>query len=427
MTTLCLGLLLAILTVLPASVSDSLAGGWQGTWTKQGDTLPVNVTFEKSEGGYSGFFDSDALQVSHIPFSNISNTNGKVHFVLEGDATTAVFDGTLQGDTIAGALKDDGVEGTFELHRPVLPASSLTARDVSFRNGTVVLAGTLLLPTTPGKHPAILFLQGSGPERRWANRYLAQKFAAAGFVALIYDKRGVGSSTGDWQKVGFEPLADDAVAGIRLLQSMPEVAPEKVGIYGHSQGGTIAPLVATKAGDIGFVIASAASGIAPADLETYSVENSIGVYSLPPKERADAKSYVQALMDVAFRGKAYDSLASYKMRFKSRDWYFDPPPPGDFYWTVSRQMAHYDPLSYWRRVHAPVLLLFGALDERVPSARCTLEIASALATSGNKHVTIKTYSDADHTFTIVDPPRKGGWPKREPDYAVVLTHWAAAF
>ena len=80
-----------------------------------------------------------------------------------------------------------------------------------------MLAGTLVLPATPGKHPAIACLHGSGPEARWANHYLAQKFAEHGIVALIYDKRGVGESSGDWQKATFAELADDAAAGIRFF------------------------------------------------------------------------------------------------------------------------------------------------------------------------------------------------------------------
>ena len=56
-----------------------------------------------------------------------------------------------------------------------------------------------------------------------------------------------------------------------------------------------------RAGDLRFVIASAAAGIDPADVETYSVGNSIGIAKLPPAERADAQSYVQALIDVAYR------------------------------------------------------------------------------------------------------------------------------
>lgn len=113
------------------------------------------------------------------------------------------------------------------------------------------------------------------------------------------------------------------MAGIRFLQAQSEVDDTGVGVYGHSQGGTIAPLVSARAGDLRFVIASAAAGIDLADVETFSLENFIGLAKLPPNERADARSYVQALIDVAYRGKDPAPLEGLAVKFKNRDWYFD--------------------------------------------------------------------------------------------------------
>src|ERR1022692_724630 len=185
---------------------DELVGGWKGVWTKDGDSLPVTVTFTRAGDAYSGMFDSDALQVAGIPLDDVSGTHGSVHFQLRGDQSTTVFDGTITGAKMSGTFTDGSVKGSFELARAVLPAAQIRARDVTFQNKDTSLAGTLWLPDTPGKHAAIVFLHGSGPEGRWANRYLAQKFAQHGIVALIYDKRGVGQSTGDWQKATFEVL-----------------------------------------------------------------------------------------------------------------------------------------------------------------------------------------------------------------------------
>jgi dienelactone hydrolase len=221
-------------------------------------------------------------------------------------------------------------------------------------------------------------------------------------------------------------LSDDAVAGIRFLQSQSEVDAAHVGLYGHSQGGTFAPLVGVRAGDLRFLIASAAGGINPADMETYSVENSIGIGIFPPAERADAQSYVRTLIDVAYRGKDHTLLDVMSAKFKDRVWYFPPPPPDNSYWLISRAIASFMPTEYWRQIKVPVLLVYGAHDERVPPRESANAIQSALRSGGNSHVTLKTYSNADHTFTIVDPPHKGGWPRREPDYAEMLVNWILA-
>ena len=422
--------LLLLTLSLPAGAAD-LAGSWSGTWTKDNDALPVTVTIEKSGAAYSGSFSSDALQAAEIPFKEISEKRGKVHIVLKGDATTTVFDGALTGDALSSTFTEGAAKGTFALRRAAPPSAAIRTRDVTFKNGDVTLAGTLLLPSSPGPHPAVMFLHGSGPEGCWANRWLAEKFAEAGIAALISDKRGVGQSTGDWEKAGFDDLAGDAAAGVRLLQAQPEVDPKRVGIYGHSQGGTIAPLVVERAGDVAFVIASAPGGIPPADMETYSIENSIGVASLPQGEQEDSRAFVRAIVDVAYRGHPRAELDAIAAKYKSRRWYFDPPPADDAYWELSRRIADFAPPAHWRNVRVPVLLLFGAHDERVPSVPSASAIRTTLTRQARRErrnitVTVKFYPDADHTFTIVDPPHKDGWPRREPGYADTITHWVTS-
>lgn len=404
-----------------AFASDSLSGYWTGTWTKSGDPLAVAVTFAHGATGFSGEFSSDDLQATGIPFSEITFTPPKVHFVLKGDTTTAVFDGEIHDDEFAGTFIDGKDKGEFRLkHIPhAKRGAQPLAHDVLFKNGDDTIAGSLLTPAGQGQHAAILFLHGSGAEGRFASRYLAEKFAAAGFVALITDKRGVGASTGDWKTAGFDDLAADAVAGIRFLQAQPEVDPKRIGIYGHSQGGTIAPLVANKAGDLAFVIGSAASGVTPAETEIYSLENSLGVKTLPPKEAADARAFVRAIVDVAYNGKPRATLDALAKRFKGRAWYFDPPPPDNYYWAFSRRIASYRPIDQWKRVTAPVLLLYGALDERVPPDAS----ASAISAVLNPHdVTVNIIPGADHSFHIAGPP--GGWQKRMPGYADMMATWA---
>jgi hypothetical protein len=418
------GALLALILACSTAQAADLAGTWSGTWTKGGDALPVVVSFEKGANGYSGHFDSDALQVAGIPFADVNETGEGVHFVLKGDQSTDVFDGRQRGDAIDGTFTETSTKGTFHLARANAAPQAVESRDVDFTNGDVKLAGTLLLPSGKERHPAILFLHGSGPEGRWANRWLAQKFAESGFVALITDKRGVGQSTGDWKAAGFDDLAGDAVAGIRLLQSLPEVDARKVGIYGHSQGGTIAPLVGVRAANLGFVIAAAAGGIDPAKMEEYSVGNSIGISSLPPKEAADASAFVHAIVDVAYRGAPRAELDAPAAKFKNRPWYFDPPPADDFYWAFSRRIAGYDPERYWRQVKAPVLLLFGDRDERVPPKDDADAITAALRAGRDANVTVKMFPNADHTFSL--PVAHGGWPKHVGGYADVMIGWAKA-
>ncbi len=413
----------AVTMAMTTAHAAELEGHWVGTWTKNGDALAVTVAFAKSDGRYTGSFDSDALQVAAIPFSEVTTTGSSARFVLTGDRTTAIFEGKLTASELSGAFTEGAIKGTFHLKRTAAPAT-LTKRDVTFANGGVMLSGELVLPPTSGRHPAILFLHGSGPEGRWGARYLARKFASRGFVALIYDKRGVGSSKGDWQTSGFEDLADDAAAGLRLLAAQPEVDAARLGIYGHSQGGTITPLVATRAGNVAFVIASAASGIGMAETEIYSIENSIGVAHLPPAEQADARLFVKTIVDVAYKGAPRANLDDVVKRFRGRSWFFEPPPPEHSYWTFSPRIAGYKAVDHWRKVRAPVYLVYGERDQRVPPKPSVDAIVAALKVGGNDRVTIKIHPDAAHAFAMEPQTPPDGWAKRVSGYADALVDWA---
>jgi uncharacterized protein len=124
--------------------------------------------------------------------------------------------------------------------------------DVVFTSHGVQLSGSLVLPAGGDPKAAVVFIHGSGPQAR--NLHWAERFAAAGIAALVYDKRGVGKSGGAYegqQSVSgpnIELLADDAAAGLRLLSGRPELLGKPVGATGISQAGWIAPLAAHRAG-----------------------------------------------------------------------------------------------------------------------------------------------------------------------------------
>ena len=90
--------------------------------------------FHQSPGDvYSGAFDSDALQVVGIPFSDITDENGKIHFQVKGDQSATLFDGVATDKTISGTFIEGNSKGTFELTRTTLASAHVDARDVTFK------------------------------------------------------------------------------------------------------------------------------------------------------------------------------------------------------------------------------------------------------------------------------------------------------
>ncbi|HET9251327.1 MAG TPA: alpha/beta fold hydrolase, partial [Candidatus Eisenbacteria bacterium] len=245
-----------------------------------------------------------------------------------------------------------------------------------------------------------------------------------GVAALIFDKRGVGKSTGDWRQATLEDLASDGAAAVARLQSEPRIDKRRIGIHGHSQGGTLAPLIVARSNQVAFVIGSAAAGVPPDSGEIFSVLNSVYPKAKTAADSANARAYVSELVEFAYWGGGsrakLDSLVAVS---KDQPWFFAPPAPDNSYWTFSKVFARYRPLESWARVRVPVLLVYGADDQRVPAAESASRIAAKLRHTGNRDVTVRIFPGADHTFRL--KPGPSGWPDTAPGYVSSLLDWVA--
>ena len=418
--------LVCLLGAPAAFGQDRFDGTWQGYWSRAGDTLPITLIVQRgtTSGRYTATFGSERLRVGGIPFQDVGIEGCcQVSMVLRGDRTTTEFSGQLRGDSLTGVLREGTSDGRFAYHRGVPALPTFDERDITFQNGAVTLAGTLLLPRVEGRVPTVVFLHGSGPEGRWASRYLATRFAAQGIASLIYDKRGVGSSTGDWRQATPDDLVGDAVAAVARLSNEPRIDPTRIGVHGHSQGGTLVPMVAARSSSVAFVIGSAAAGLPTDSVEIFSILNSVLPAALTAEDSASATQYTGELVAVAYCGRPRTVLDSLAAALKDRAWFFPPPAPDNQYWTFSRVFARYNPLEWWARIRVPVLLIYGAADQRVPPATSASRIGTVLREAGNTHLTVRILPGADHSFRL--QPGPSGWPVTAPDYLPSLLSWLA--
>src|ERR1051325_7169668 len=184
------------------------------------------------------------------------------------------FGGKLQEDTISGKVPSPTGShvDTFYLKRKPAAALPYREEDITFQSGGVTLGGTLRLPLTKGKHPAIFIMQGSGAVDRDGEWFYADHFTRHGFVTLVYDKRGTGNSGGDYRDESIKDYAEEALAGIHYLQNRSQVNPKRVGLYGRSHGGIVAPLAASLSNDIAFIVNVSGAGVPPYQQVTYQAE-----------------------------------------------------------------------------------------------------------------------------------------------------------
>ena len=414
------------LVVSSSAAQRSIEGHWEGVMVREGAELPVSFDFTSGAKGLTASFNSPTQKAMGIPLRNVSYTAPKVHFELVGDATTNVFDGELTGDTIAGQFREGDARGTFSIRRVDAKPPTFKQEEVSFRNGDVTLSGTLLLPLTEMPHPAVVFLHGAGSEARYGARFLAEYLTRYGIAALIYDKRGVGKSTGDWKRSDFNDLAGDAIAGIHFLQQRKEINGRKIGIYGHSQGGSIGPLVAAQSRDVTFVISAAGGGVPMYEAEINSLTNQIRAKGITGDELAEATAFIGIFISVARTGEGWAQLNTAIEKARDTKWLpiIGLPAKDNYFWSFYKQIADYNPAVYWEKVSVPVLIIQAERDIYVPVAASVANMDRALRKAGNKDYTIIILPRASHGFNI--NPEAGQpfeWWHVAPGFPDLLTAW----
>jgi len=155
------------------------------------------------------------------------------------------------------------------------------SEDIQFINtkvDSIQLAGTLTLPKNIKNPPVAILISGSGAQNRNGELMghkpflvLADYLTENGIAVLRYDDRGFGESKGDFQTATTFDFASDVESAITHLKSRNDINPNKIGLIGHSEGGLIAPIIASKNNDVAFIVLLAGPGVNGAKiLETQS-------------------------------------------------------------------------------------------------------------------------------------------------------------
>jgi len=307
-------------------------------------------------------------------------------------------------------------------------ASRMTERNVTFHNSSVELHGTLILPVSEKPCPAVVFLHGSGPHARAGFRPYAEEFAQLGLASLFYDKRGSGESGGSWVTSSLEDLADDAVAAVRFLEDQDGVDPKRIGFWGVSQAGWVAPLAAARSGDIAFMVLISGGGASPHESESFSYDNEFQRAGLTEAESDTARTVLAAYFDYlsgaepradalarldAIRGGRLDPLAEQLDRIL-------PSETNRANWSW---VANYDPQPWIEKLTCPILLMFGDQDREHPTELAVERWKQGLTTAGDDDVTIVVFPGAGHGIRMREGHHGEGRAPFADGYAEVQLGW----
>jgi alpha-beta hydrolase superfamily lysophospholipase len=417
-------ILFAHSSVAATAARPAVAGHWEGAVHRGASQLAIRLDLADGPPNRN-FFSAPDLGAIDIPLSHV-RLGSTLHAELVGDVTTTVIDATVDGNVMTGTFRETKARGgTLSLHRVAASvAQPYAAQPVTFANGEVHLAGTVYAPRAGGKHPAVVLVQGSGAEGRWATAYIADALARHGVIALSYDKRGVGASSGDWRTATFDDLAADARAAVHLLAQRADVDPSRLGVYGHSQGGFIAPLIAENDPEVKW-IGDADGSVGPQYHQDLFRVNTALAKRYSGQTLADAEKLYAEFVDTARNATPHARLRTDMAEAGDPDWLDDLAIPDDdsWIWPWYAKTGIYDNSRAWGTVHVPVLILFGANDEITPPRESIAGTVLILKEHGEENVTVRIFPGADHTLRLA-PTDRDGWPHNAPGFPDVLTAFA---
>ena len=390
----------SVLLLSYISVASAQTGTWSGKLDIQGTKLTLvfhlddeNPTLDSPDQGARGI----PMQIERGGFGKIT---------VEIPALGAGYEGSWMIRQIVGTFKQMNMEfpltlvpGEAKPKRPQTPVepSPYETEEISFNNGDVVLNGTMTLPEGYTKDtPVLIMITGSGIQNRDEEIFehkpfavIADALARAGIATLRYDDRGFNGYEGDLNDCTIHDFKADALAGMELLRERFD----KVGVIGHSEGGTIAMMLAAQK-QADFVISLA--GMMVSGAETLVEQNRIALTDagLPEDTVDEYCRLLSEAFDACVNGKPMpeaegtDLPAGLKQNFKAVLMQLRTPYMAEFLAVDVRPLLG--------EVTCPVLALNGTKDIQVKHESNLEALRNGL--SGNSKNLIESVVGANHLF-----------------------------
>jgi pimeloyl-ACP methyl ester carboxylesterase len=427
-----------------ATDTTRFLGDWVGTLTvAQTDLRVVFHLQTDAEGDLVGTMDSPDQGAEDIPVGRILVDADTLR--LEVPSIAGAFAGVL-GDS-AQVLDGQWVQGGRRLpltlerraeaptvrrpQEPTLPYP-YESETVTFRSEAAgaTLEGTLTHPTdADGPVPGVVLVAGSGPSDRNAAimghkpfLVLADALTRRGLAVLRFDERGVGASGGTQDGATSADLADDVAAAVEALTRRQEVDAAQVGVIGHSEGGIIAPMVATQTDRVSFLVLLATPGLPGDAVLADQLERRIERRGANRRIQALQQGTQQRIFEILKQDADSAAMASQlrKVMIQSRGISGEQTIEREIRRLMDPWLRFYvshDPRTILRDVDVPVLALAGAKDQQIPPDTNQAAIAEALNADENPAVSVRTLDGLNHLFQTADTGAPSEYGRIEETFA----------
>ena len=408
--------------------AQDIVGTWQGKLTVPTGSLTLVFHLNRTiEGKYVTILDSPDQGAKGIPTSRTTFQDSVL--IIQIPMIQASYKGKINdSQTITGTFTQ-GVTLPLNLEkgeppvkkRPQEPQSPFPykSEEVTVKNEVdgITLAGTLTLPQTGNKFPAVVLVTGSGAQNRDEEimghkpfLVIADHLTRNGIAVLRCDDRGTAASEGNYANATNEDFANDAEAAVNYLRSRKEIDPKKVGIIGHSCGGTIAFIVGARDKSLAFITSLAGAGVKGDSLMLKQVElisksqgmtdavwettkpvirQRYAILQQTDKTPEEIKQEVYADVTQTIPAEALKDLTTIQQINNQISSMVSP-------WYL--HFMRYDPAQDMKKIKCPVLALNGEKDIQVDAAMNLTAIREIISENGNKKVTVKAYPNLNHLF-----------------------------
>lgn len=422
----------------PAQSTAGYQATWQGTLEIGGGLRLVFHVKDNGNGGLISTADSPDQSAFGLKCDTTWVNAGVL--TIEMRDLGASYKGKLVGDSVLDGTFKQG-PGEFPLilkkmaaapsarKRPQEPHAPFAYKteDVVYENAgrTLRYGATITIPQGKGPFPAALLITGSGPQNRDEEimghkpfAVIADALTKNGFVVLRVDDRGIGKSTGSFSDATSADFADDARASFDYLLSRPEVNKKKAGLIGHSEGGMIAPMIASGHKGVNFIVLLAAPGVKISEL---MAEQNAAIFRRAGISKSAIDAYIPLYQSLfkAVLSTTDSAIAILKAKVELRNWsmHTDSAALKELSLLSSenqeklavamadelkgkwfRYFMSFDPTPYLEALNCKVLALNGTEDIQVVAGTNLAGIEAALKKSKSKTFTVKPLPGLNHLF-----------------------------
>ncbi len=409
--------------------AQEIVGSWTGNLKVQSQEIPIVFNLSEIEGIYTTTMDSPSQGVNNIPTDQTTFIENEL--VIDISQMGIVYTGKFDGSIFKGIFKQSGIElplnlvrGKYEpelkLQEPKEPYPYIS-EEVFFENSradNIKLAGTLTFPKDVKDPPVAILITGSGAQNRNEELMghkpflvLSDHLTRNGIAVLRYDDRGFASSEGNHEIATTFDFASDVEAAIEYLKTRKDILDiTKIGLIGHSEGGLIAPIVASTNQEIAFCVLLAGPGVSGKEILITQTRKAMELSGVSEEDIQINEDYSTKIYEICENYNGEESrkqvLAVFnKMKESSSEMLksqlTDEVVTQQIKLITSPWMLTFikiDPKDYLQKVNCPVLAINGEKDFQVLPKENLEGIAKGLSSGQSKDVTTQELKGLNHLF-----------------------------